>query len=464
MDRSRRTETDSMGAVEVPADRYWGAQTQRSLIHFDIGEDRMPAELIRAFGVLKKAAALVNRDLGKLDEKRTELIVRAADEVIEGQLNGHFPLRIWQTGSGTQTNMNANEVISNRAIQLSGGDMGSKKPIHPNDHVNMSQSSNDTFPTAMHIAAAEQVERRLIPATQELRDALDEKAHAFARIVKIGRTHLQDATPLTVGQEMSGWVSLLDRDIERLRHSLEELYDLAIGGTAVGTGLNAHPEFAQRAAAKISEITGLPFRSHPNKFAALSAHDELVAASGVVKTLAASLMKVANDIRWLASGPRCGLGELTLPENEPGSSIMPGKVNPTQCEAMTMVAVQVMGNDAAIGFAGSQGNFELNVFKPVIIYNFLHSVRLVSDACHSFTEHCARGIEVNLATIDKYVRTSLMLVTALSPVVGYDKAAEIAHTAHVDGSSLREAALKLNYLSAEEFDSNVKPEEMTYPH
>ena len=464
MHDSTRTETDSMGAIEVAADRYWGAQTQRSLIHFDIGDDRMPPELIRAFGVLKKAAALVNRDLGKLDEQKTRLIVQVADEVIEGQLNGHFPLRIWQTGSGTQTNMNANEVISNRAIQLAGGDMGSKKPIHPNDHVNMSQSSNDTFPTAMHIAAAERIERGLIPAVQELRDALDEKAHAFSGIVKIGRTHLQDATPLTVGQEMSGWVSLLDRDIERLRYALEGLYDLAIGGTAVGTGLNAHPEFAHRTAARIAEITGLPFRSHPNKFAGLSAHDELVFASGALKTLAASLMKIANDIRWLASGPRCGLGELTLPENEPGSSIMPGKVNPTQCEAMTMVAVQVMGNDAAIGFAGSQGNFELNVFKPVIIYNFLHSVRLLSDACRSFTEHCANGIEVNQARIDEYVRNSLMLVTALSPLVGYDKAAKIAHTAHHDGSSLREAALKLGYLSAEEFDTHVKPEDMTFPH
>jgi len=424
----------------------------------------MPPELICAFGVLKKAAALVNHDLGKLDDSKTRLIVQAADEVIEGQLNGHFPLRIWQTGSGTQTNMNANEVISNRAIQLAGGDMGSKKPIHPNDHVNMSQSSNDTFPTAMHIAAAEQIERRLLPAVQSLRDALDEKAHSFRNIVKIGRTHLQDATPLTVGQEISGWVSLLDRDVERLRYSLGGIYDLAIGGTAVGTGLNAPPEFAQRAAAKIAEITGLPFRSHPNKFAALSAHDELVAASGALKTLAASLMKIANDVRWLASGPRCGLGELTLPENEPGSSIMPGKVNPTQCEAMTMVAVQVMGNDAAIGFAGSQGNFELNVFKPVIIYNFLHSVRLLSDACHSFTEHCAKGIEVNQPQIDEYVRTSLMLVTALSPVVGYDKAAKIAHTAHHEGSSLREAALKLGFLTAEEFDAQVKPEQMTSAH
>ena len=452
-----------MGKIEVPSDRYWGAQTQRSLIHFDIGEDKMPPELIRAFGVLKKAAALVNRDLGKLDEEKLRLIIQAADEVIEGELDGHFPLHIWQTGSGTQTNMNANEVISNRAIQLAGGEMGSKKPIHPNDHVNLSQSSNDTFPTAMHIAAAEQVERRLIPAIRELRDALDEKARAFANIVKIGRTHLQDATPLTLGQEISGWVSLLDRDIERIQFAQRDLYELAIGGTAVGTGLNAHPEFAERAAAKIAEISGLPFRSHPNKFAALSAHDELVAASGALRTLAASLMKIANDVRWLASGPRCGLGELILPENEPGSSIMPGKVNPTQCEAMTMVAVQVMGNDAAIGIAGSQGNFELNVFKPVIIYNYLHSARLLSDACRSFTEHCAVGIEVNRAQIDKYVQTSLMLVTALSPIVGYDQAAKIAHTAHHDGSSLREAALKLGYLTAEEFDAHVRPEQMTHP-
>jgi len=452
-----------MGAIEVPSDKYWGAQTQRSLIHFDIGEDRMPPELVRAFGVLKKSAALVNRDLGKLDDEKTNLIVRAADEVISGRLGDHFPLRIWQTGSGTQTNMNANEVISNRAIELAGGAMGGKKPIHPNDHVNMSQSSNDTFPTAMHIAAAEQVERKLIPAVQELRDALGRKAKKFSKVVKIGRTHLQDATPLTVGQEMSGWVSLLDRDIERLRGALGGLYELAIGGTAVGTGINAPPEFADRAAAKIAELTGLPFRSHPNKFAALSAHDELVAASGALKTLAASLMKIANDIRWLASGPRCGLGELIIPENEPGSSIMPGKVNPTQCEAVTMVAVQVFGNDAAIGFAGSQGNFELNVFKPVIIYNFLHSVRLLADACRSFTKHCVMGIEINASRIDEYVRNSLMLVTALSPVVGYDKAAQIAHTAHLDGSSLREAAMKLGYLTADDFDKWVKPEKMTHP-
>lgn len=460
---STRTETDSMGAIDVSGDRYWGAQTQRSLIHFDIGEDRMPPELIRAFGVLKKAAALVNYDLRKLDEDKLRLIVQAADEVISGKLNDHFPLRIWQTGSGTQTNMNANEVISNRAIQLAGGTMGSKKPIHPNDHVNMSQSSNDTFPTAMHIAAAEQVERVLLPAVRELRNVLDRKAAEFAGIVKIGRTHLQDATPITVGQEFSGWVSLLDRDVDRLRRALDGLYDLAIGGTAVGTGINAHPEFAERAAAKIAELTDLPFRSHPNKFAALSAHDELVAASGALKTLAVSLMKIANDVRWLASGPRCGLGELTIPENEPGSSIMPGKVNPTQCEAMTMVAVQVFGNDAAIAFAGSQGNFELNVFKPVIIHNFLHSVRLLAGTCRSFTEHCATGIEVNLRQVESDVQNSLMLVTALSPIVGYDKSAKIAHTAHVDASTLREAALKLGYLTGEEFDKYVKPEEMTRP-
>jgi fumarate hydratase class II len=452
-----------MGAIEVPSDRYWGAQTQRSLHHFDIGEDKMPPELIQSFGFLKKAAALVNHDLGKLTEEKMRLIVQAAEDVISGKLNDHFPLRIWQTGSGTQTNMNANEVISNRAIELAGCVMGSKKPIHPNDDVNKSQSSNDTFPTAMHIAAARQVVRKLIPAVTELRDVLDQKATAFADVVKIGRTHLQDATPLTVGQEFSGWVSLLDRDLARLHTSLDGLFDLALGGTAVGTGLNAPAEFAALGAAKIAELTGLPFRSHPNKFAALSAHDELVFASGALKTLAASLMKIANDVRWLASGPRCGLGELIIPENEPGSSIMPGKVNPTQCEAITMVAAQVMGNDAAIGFAGSQGNFELNVFKPVIIYNFLHSVRLLSDACHSFTEHCARGIEVNRPQVDHYLKHSLMLVTALNPVVGYDKAAKIAHTAHVDGSSLREAALKLGFLTADEFDKWMKPEQMTHP-
>ncbi len=458
-----RLETDSMGSIEVPADRYYGAQTARSLIHFNIGQDVMPRELIRALGILKKAAALVNRDLGKLSEEKCRLIVQAADEVIEGKLDEHFPLRVWQTGSGTQTNMNANEVIANRAIELAGGEMGSKKPIHPNDDVNMSQSSNDTFPTAMSIAAATELDEKLIPAVQRLRDALEAKQKEFQDIVKIGRTHLQDATPLTLGQEFSGYVALLDADIKRLQQVLPELRALAIGGTAVGTGLNAHPEFAERAARKIAELTGQPFTSHPNKFAALSAHDELVIASGALKTLAASLMKIANDIRWLASGPRCGLGELTLPENEPGSSIMPGKVNPTQCEALTMVCVQVMGNDAAIGFAGSQGNFELNVFKPVMIFNFLHSVRLLTDACRSFVDHCVVGIQANRERIEYYVQNSLMLVTALNPKIGYDNAAKIAKTAHQEGISLREATLKLGLLTAEEFDQIVVPERMTHP-
>ncbi|MBZ5703524.1 MAG: class II fumarate hydratase [Acidobacteriia bacterium] len=458
-----RTETDSMGKMEVPADRYYGAQTARSLIHFAIGKDTMPPELIRSFGLLKKACALVNQDLGKLPAEKARLIAQAADEVIAGKLHDHFPLRIWQTGSGTQTNMNVNEVISNRAIEIAGGVLGSKKPVHPNDDVNMSQSSNDTFPTAMHIAAATETSRRLLPAVRRLRDALDKKAQEFAGIVKIGRTHLQDATPLTLGQEFSGWVSLLERDAKRLEQALDGLYDLAIGGTAVGTGLNAHPEFAERAARKIAELSGLPFRSHPNKFAALSAHDEIVFASGALKTLAASLMKIANDIRWLASGPRCGLGELSLPENEPGSSIMPGKVNPTQSEAMTMAAVQVMGNDAAIGFAGSQGNFELNVFKPVMIFNYLHSVELLAGVCNSFVDHCAVGIEANRKQIDHYVKNSLMLVTALSPKIGYDKAAKAAHTAHHEHLSLREAVIKLGFLTGEEFDKLVRPEEMTHP-
>jgi fumarate hydratase class II len=458
-----RTESDSMGKIEVPADRYYGAQTARSLIHFAIGKDTMPAELIRAFGILKKAAALVNQDLGKLPADKTALITQAADEIIAGKLHDHFPLRIWQTGSGTQTNMNVNEVISNRAIEISGSAMGSKKPIHPNDDVNMSQSSNDTFPAAMHIAAATETRQRLLPTVKNLRDALDAKAKEFADIVKIGRTHLQDATPLTVGQEFSGYVNLLDRDGGRIAMALDGLYDLAIGGTAVGTGLNAHPEFAERAAKKIAELTGLPFRSHPNKFAALSAHDELIFASGALKTLAASLMKIANDIRWLASGPRCGLGELVLPENEPGSSIMPGKVNPTQSEALTMVAIQVMGNDAAIGFAGSQGNFELNVFKPVIIFNYLHSVELLADAMRSFEDHCVQGIEVNYTQIEHHVHNSLMLVTALAPKIGYDAAAQVAKAAHHSHLSLREAAIKLGFVTAEEFDALVKPEDMTHP-
>jgi fumarate hydratase class II len=458
-----RTESDSMGKIEVPVDRYYGAQTARSLIHFDIGRDTMPPELIRAFGILKKAAALVNQDLGKLPADKARLITQAADEVIAGKLDDHFPLHIWQTGSGTQTNMNANEVISNRAIEIAGGVMGSKKPIHPNDDVNMSQSSNDTFPAAMHIAAASRVAEVLIPAVEHLRDAIQAKAREFQDVVKIGRTHLMDATPLTVGQEMSGWANQLDRDVERLKQVLPGLYDLAIGGTAVGTGLNSHPEFAERAAKKIAELTGLPFKSHPNKFAALSAHDEIVFASGALKTLGASLMKIANDIRWLASGPRAGLGELMLPENEPGSSIMPGKVNPTQSEAMTMVAVQVFGNDAAIGFAGSQGNFQLNVFKPVMIHNFLHSVRLLADACRSFTEHCVEGMQLDTQRIDQNVKNSLMLVTALSPKIGYDKAAQIAHKAHHERLSLREAALKLGYLTEKEFDELVRPETMTHP-
>jgi len=458
-----RTESDSMGKIDVPVDRYYGAQTARSLIHFAIGKNTMPPELIRAFGILKKAAALVNRDLGKLSEEKANLISQAADEVISGKLNEHFPLRIWQTGSGTQTNMNVNEVISNRAIQIAGGKMGTKNPIHPNDDVNKSQSSNDTFPAAMHIAAAAETSRRLLPAVKRLRDALDTKAREFPSVVKIGRTHLQDATPLTVGQEFSGWVSLLDRDGGRIAVALDGLYDLAIGGTAVGTGLNAHPEFAERAARKISELTALPFRSHPNKFASLSAHDEIVFASGALKTLAASLMKIANDIRWLASGPRCGLGEFTLPENEPGSSIMPGKVNPTQCEAVTMVAVQVMGNDAAIGIAGSQGNFELNVYKPVMIFNYLHSVELLTDAMNSFVDHCVVGIEINRETIDHYVHNSLMLVTALAPKIGYDNAAKVAKAAHHENTSLKEAATKLGFLTAEEFDALVNPESMTHP-
>jgi fumarate hydratase class II len=452
-----------MGQIEVPANVYWGAQTQRSLLHFNIGRDTMPPELIRAFGFLKKACALVNQDLGKLSAEKAKLIVQAADEVIAGKLNDQFPLRIWQTGSGTQTNMNVNEVISNRAIEIAGGVMGSKKPIHPNDDVNMSQSSNDTFPAAMHIAAADRVQRALIPAIQTVHDAIAVKSKEFDSIVKIGRTHLQDAVPMTVGQEFSGWASLLERDIKRLEQALGGLFDLAIGGTAVGTGLNAHPEFAERAAKKIAELTGLPFKSHPNKFAALSAHDEIVFAQGALETLAASLMKISNDIRWLASGPRSGLGELIIPENEPGSSIMPGKVNPTQCEAMTMVCVQVHGATAAVGFGGSQGNFELNVYKPVIIYNFLHSVTLITDACHGYVEYMLKGIEVNHAKVKGHVEHSLMLVTALTPKIGYDKAAKIAHTAHVDHSSLRAAALKLGYLTAEEFDEWVQPERMTRP-
>jgi fumarate hydratase, class II len=462
-----RVETDSMGKIEVPADKYYGAQSARSLIHFDIGDgstprDVMPRQVIKAMAALKKACALVNRDLGKLDQEKTDFIVKAADEVIAGKLDVHFPLRVWQTGSGTQTNMNVNEVISNRAIELAGGVMGSKKPVHPNDHVNMSQSSNDTFPTAMHMAAAEAIVD-LLPAVQKLRDALDAKAKQWAGIVKVGRTHLQDATPLTLGQEFSGYVTQIDRAVVAIKEAADHIYDLAIGGTAVGTGLNAHPEFAERAAQKIAELTGLPFRSHPNKFTALASHDDFVFASGALKTLGAALMKIANDIRWLGSGPRAGIGELSLPENEPGSSIMPGKVNPTQCEAVTMVVVQVYGNDTAISFGASQGNFELNVFNPVMIYNFLHSTTLLRDACTMFREHCVEGLVANEGTIAKYLGDSLMTVTALSPKVGYDKAAEIAKKAHHDNSTLKAAALGLGYVTSEEFDQYVVPKNMTHP-
>jgi fumarate hydratase class II len=476
--KTQRTESDSMGKIGVVHHRYWGAQTQRSLIHFDIGADIMPRSIIRAFGVLKKAAALVNRELGKLPEDKAKLIVQTADEVIEGKLDDHFPLRIWQTGSGTQTNMNANEVISNRAIQLAGGEMGSKKPIHPNDHVNMSQSSNDTFPTAMHIAAAEELVQRLLPMVKKLRDALAAKGKEFDKIVKIGRTHLMDAVPLTLGQEFSGYVDQLDHDIKRINSVLPDLYELALGGTAVGTGLNAPPEFAERSAKAIAKLTGLPFVSAPNKFAALAGHDALVMASGALKTLACSLMKIANDIRWLGSGPRCGLGELSLPENEPGSSIMPGKVNPTQSEAMTMVCIQVIGNDTAITIAGASGNFELNVFKPLMIHNFLHSIRLLADACRSFTEHCVVGIVANEKQIKQHLTNSLMLVTALNPFIGYDNAAAVAKKAHEEHKTLREAfadhvkdpkliakpeAWPEKYRSVEKFDEMVRPEKMIQP-
>ncbi len=455
-----------MGAVEVAADRYWGAQTERSLHHFAIGDaagDRMPVEVIRAFGVLKKAAAQANADRGLLPADRAALIVKAADEVIDGALDEHFPLFVWQTGSGTQSNMNANEVISNRAIELAGGVMGSKQPIHPNDDVNMSQSSNDTFPTAMHVAAATAVVELLLPSVRQLRDALDAKRADFDGIVKIGRTHLQDAVPLTLGQEFSGYVAQLDADLARLEATLPGLYELAIGGTAVGTGLNAPAGFGDDVAGRIAELAGLPFVAAPNAFAALAAHDALVFAHGAIRTLAVSLMKIANDIRWLASGPRSGLGELELPENEPGSSIMPGKVNPTQSEAMTMVCVQVFGNDAAIEVAGSQGNFELNVFKPVMIRNFLHSVRLLSDACRTFREFCVEGIHANEERIADLVGRSLMLVTALAPHIGYDKAAEIAKKAHQEGSTLKETAVALGYLTPEQFDEWVRPDRMVGP-
>ena len=462
-DEPTRRETDSLGAIDVPSDRYWGAQTQRSLHHFSIGDDRMPKAVIRGMAILKKAAALVNQELGKLSAEDAKLIVQAADEIIDGLHDEEFPLHVWQTGSGTQTNMNVNEVISNRAIELTGGTRGSKDPIHPNDHVNMSQSSNDTFPTAMHIAAAEEVVHHLIPSVTSLRDALAVKAEEFRDIVKTGRTHLQDAVPLTLGQEFGGYVAQLDADLERIRLALPGLYQLAIGGTAVGTGLNAPPGFDEQCTAKIAELTGLPFVPAPNKFAALAAHDELVFASGALKTLAASLIKIANDIRWLASGPRSGLGELILPENEPGSSIMPGKVNPTQSEAMTMVGAQVIGNDAAIVFAGSQGNLELNVFKPVMIFNFLHSVKLLTDACRTFREFAVEGVQANLERIQQNLDNSLMLVTALTPHIGYDNAAEIAKHAHKHRKTLREAAVELGHLTHDEFERLVRPEKMARP-
>jgi fumarate hydratase, class II len=460
---STRRERDTMGTIEVPADRYWGAQTQRSLENFPIGTERMPHALIRAFGLQKKAAALVNLALGDLPEPLAKAIIAAADEVIEGRLADHFPLVVWQTGSGTQTNMNVNEVLANRAIELLGGVLGSKTPVHPNDHVNMSQSSNDSFPTAMHIAAVLEIERHLVPSLRHLREVLDAKARAFADIVKIGRTHLQDATPLALGQEFSAYVRQIELGIERVAACLPRLYPLVQGGTAVGTGLNAKPGFAERFAAEVAKLTGLPFVSAPNKFEALAAHDALVEASGALNVVAVSAMKIANDIRLMGSGPRCGLGELRLPENEPGSSIMPGKVNPTQAEALTMVVTQVMGNHVTITVAGSQGNFELNVYKPVIIYNLLQSIRLLGDACRSFADRCVAGIEANRARIDELLHRSLMLVTALSPHIGYDKAAEIAKKAHKDGTSLKEAALALGYVTEAEFDRWVRPEAMLGP-
>ena len=458
-----RIETDSMGEIEVSADKYWGAQTERSLHHFNIGSDIMPREVTHAFGILKKAAAMTNLELGKLSEDKAKLIVQAAEEVASGKLDNHFPLHVWQTGSGTQSNMNANEVISNRAITLAGGVMGSKKPIHPNDDVNMSQSSNDTFPTAMHIAAALAFQHTLLPAVRILRDGLAAKMHAFKDIVKIGRTHLQDAVPLTLGQEFSGYVAQLDACIMRIEQVLPELYELALGGTAVGTGLNTHPKFAERAAAHIAKITQLPFVSAPNKFAALASHEPLVMAHSTLKVLACALMKIANDLRWLGSGPRCGIGELHLPENEPGSSIMPGKVNPTQAEAMTMVCAQVLGNDTTVGIADSQGNFELNVFKPVIIMNVLHSLNLLADTCISFQTFCVEDLEANRSMIDYYLQNSLMLVTALNQHIGYDKAAKIAKTALHENTTLQEAAVKLGFLTAEQFAQYVKPEEMIGP-
>jgi fumarate hydratase class II len=458
-----RTETDSFGPLEVPADKYWGAQTARSLINFRIGTEKMPPPIIRALGIIKRAAALTNKELGKLEPRLADAIAAAAEDVIDGKLDDNFPLVIWQTGSGTQSNMNANEVIANRAIEILGGKLGSKDPIHPNDHVNRSQSSNDTFPTAMHIAAAEAIVRNLLPAMKTLRDALQAKSEQFVDIIKIGRTHLQDATPLTLGQEFSGYVAQLDYGMRRVEHSLDYLYELAQGGTAVGTGLNCPPGFAERFAEIVAEITGLPFRTAPNKFEALAAHDAYGFAHGALNTLAASLLKIANDIRLLGSGPRSGLGELSLPENEPGSSIMPGKVNPTQAEALAMVCVQVMGNHTTITMAASQGHFELNVFKPVMAYCMLQSVRLLADACTSFAEKCVVGIEANEERIGELMQRSLMLVTALAPKIGYDNATKVAKTAHRNGTTLREEAVALGFVTGEEFDAIVRPENMIGP-
>jgi fumarate hydratase class II len=460
---STRTETDSFGPIEVPSSVYWGAQTQRSLQNFKIGGHRFSPPLIRALGLVKKAAALTNHELGKLDASKCELIVKACDEVIAGKLNDHFPLVVWQTGSGTQTNMNANEVISNRAIELGGGTMGSKKPVHPNDDVNKSQSSNDCFPTVMHVAAAEQIKRDLLPAIQELHTTLVKKAKAYDDVVKIGRTHLMDATPLTLGQEISGWTAQLEMAKRAIEQTLGGLYELALGGSAVGTGLNTHPKYAESVARKIAELTGLPFVTAPNKFAALAGHDAVVGASGALRQLATACMKIANDVRLLASGPRCGIGEIIIPENEPGSSIMPGKVNPTQSEALTMVAAQVMGNDVAIGIGGSNGHFELNVFKPVMIHNLLESTKLLADGLRSFNENCAVGIEPNHDVIKRHLNNSLMLVTALNQVIGYDNAAKVAKKAHSEGLTLKEAALALKLISEADFDKHVRPEQMVRP-
>ncbi len=456
----KRVERDSMGEIEVPYDRYYGAQTARSLIHFRIGHETMPHSIIRAFGIVKKSSAQINQELGLLSPKKAKPIIEAADEVISGKLHGHFPLNIWQTGSGTQTNMNINEVIANRAIEIEGGELGSKKPIHPNDDVNMGQSSNDTFPTAMHIAIAEELVHRLLPSIKKMRNALVDKMKEFGHIIKVGRTHLMDAVPISIGQEFSGYVAQLDDDIKRIEVTLPGIYELAIGGTAVGTGLNAHPQFAKKVAAKIAENTKLPFVSASNKFAALAAHDAIVFTSGALKTLAASLLKIANDFRWMGSGPRCGLYEVILPENEPGSSIMPGKVNPTQSEAMTMVAVQVIAHDLAITIAGSQGNFELNVFKPLIAYNILNAIHLLTDACRSFTDHLIIGLKINEKRIQEYLSQSLMLVTALTPKIGYDKAAEIAHQAYVEGATLKEVCMRQKLMSEQEFDSLMDPAKM----